>query len=82
MVVAVLCDPSRRTAYRRLRGLGICPVASRAAALSRVEPCLLRLPFPPPPWPADSVPGAGRYRGDCAYPSRRGRVGVRLSFAG
>ena len=37
--------------------------------LPRVEPCLLRLPVPSATWPADSVPGAGRCRGDCAYPS-------------
>ena len=66
--------PSRRAAYRRLRGRGICPVARRAAAFpSRT---LSRLPVPPATWPGESVPGgAGGSRDDTAraFVGRGGR---------
>ena len=62
---------------------GFVAVRSRGGHLPELNPASRAYPSAPATWPADSVPGAGRYRGDCAHTLRRrgcivvGRMGSR-----
>ena len=72
---------SVRRRYRK-HVSGFVAVRSLGGHLPESNPASRAYPSASAKRPADFVPGAGRYRGDCAYPSRRGRVGARLSVAG